>query len=124
MAQIQKLFATRIYRAEIPGTAKLNYDLETVALSLAANDRAGIRWCEKHGYPGYTSFASLDDLAGRFPEFARLETIITRHVKAFAKELHWDMKGKVPVCDSLWVNVMPEGGSHTSHLHPNSVISG
>lgn len=29
-----------------------------------------------------------------------------------------------PVCDSLWVNVMPEGGSHTSHIHPNSVISG
>ena len=24
----------------------------------------------------------------------------------------------------MWVNVMPEGGSHTSHIHPNSVISG
>ena len=28
------------------------------------------------------------------------------------------------MCNSLWVNVMPEGGSHTSHIHPNSVISG
>jgi uncharacterized protein (TIGR02466 family) len=124
MAQIQTFFATRIYRAEFPGAVKLNYDLETVALSLAADDRAGIRWCDKHGYPGYTSYASQDDLVWRFPQFAKLEKIITRHVKSFAKELRWDMKGKVPVCDSLWVNVMPEGGSHTSHFHPNSVISG
>jgi uncharacterized protein (TIGR02466 family) len=34
------------------------------------------------------------------------------------------MRGLRPVCDSLWVNVMAEGGSHTSHLHPNSVLSG
>ena len=124
MGQVQDVFVTRIYRAEIAGAAKLNYDLETVALGLATDDRGGLRWCEKHGYPGYTSFASLDDLAGQFGAFERLEKIITRHVRAFAKNLHWDMRGKTPICDSLWVNVMPEGGSHTSHLHLNSVISG
>ncbi len=24
----------------------------------------------------------------------------------------------------MWVNVLPQGGSHTSHIHTNSVLSG
>jgi uncharacterized protein (TIGR02466 family) len=124
MSKTQDLFVTRIYRAEVPGAPKLNHDLEMAALALAANDRAGLRWCEKHGYPGYTSYASHGDLAAEFVEFARLERIITRHVAAYARDLHWDMRGKRPLCDSMWVNVMPEGGSHTSHLHHNAVVSG
>ena len=124
MATTQDLFVTRIYRAELAGSARLNRELEAAALSLAHDDRAGRRWSEKHGYPGYTSYASRADLVGQFREFARLERSISRHAAAFARELHWEMRGLKPVCDSLWVNVMPEGGSHTSHLHPNSVLSG
>ena len=124
MAKTLDLFVTRIYRNEIAGAAMLNHELEATALSLSTSDRVGMRWCEKHGYPGYTSFASLGNLAGRFREFARLEKIVKRHASIFARELHWDMRGKKPVCDSLWVSVMPEGGSHTSHIHTNSVISG
>ncbi len=124
MPKTQDVFVTRIYRADLPGTARLNRQLEAVALSLSRDDRAGLRWCAKHGYPGYTSFGSLDDLVGRFPEFARLERLIGRHAAAFARELSWEMRGTKPVCDSLWVNVMPEGGSHSSHIHRNSVISG
>ncbi len=124
MAKTQDLFVTRIYRAELAGTGRLNRGLEAAALSLSQNDRAGLRWSEKHGYPGYTSYASRDDLARRSPEFARLEKLIDRHALAFARELYWDMRGNKPVCDQLWVNVMPEGGSHTSHLHLNSAISG
>src|SRR5699024_4871864 len=26
--------------------------------------------------------------------------------------------------DSLWINILPEGGTHSSHIHPHSVISG
>ncbi len=26
--------------------------------------------------------------------------------------------------DSLWINILPPGGLHTSHIHPHSVISG
>jgi len=124
MAKTIDLFVTRIYRADDAGSQKLNRDLESVALALAMDDKAGQRWCEKHGYPGYTSYSSLNDLPWRFPEFARLVKVLDRHALAYAKELHWDLRGTRPVCDSLWVNVMPEGGSHTSHIHPNSVISG
>ena len=124
MAKSIDLFPTRLYRAEFPNPGKLNGDLESVSLSLAMNDRAGLKWCEKHGYPGYTSYASLNDLGARFAEFARLERLIDRHAMAFAKSLHWDLRGNRPLCDSMWVNVMPEGGSHTSHIHANAVISG
>jgi uncharacterized protein (TIGR02466 family) len=124
MAITHDLFVTRIYRADNAGNAKLNCDLESAAMSLAAGDRAGQRWCEKHGYPGYTSYSSLNDLRGCRPEFARLVKVIDKHALAFARSLYWDLRGTRPVCDSLWVNVMPEGGSHTSHIHPNAVISG
>lgn len=124
MSDIIELFPTRLYRADAIAPAKLNAALEALSMSLAMDDRAGNRWCEKHGYPGYTSYASLNDLPWRFPEFASLVKIIDKHALAYAKSLHWDLRGTKPVCDSLWVNVMPEGGSHTSHIHPNSVISG
>ncbi len=124
MATIQSVFPTLIYRADKVASLNLNGALETAVLALAQSDRAGQRWSEKHGYPGYTSYASADNLADRFKSFATLQRILDRHALAFAKALHWDIKGGKPVCDSLWVNVMPTGGSHTSHLHTNAVISG
>ncbi len=124
MTEIKDLFPTRIYRADGIIPPKLNGEVEAVSMSLAVDDRAGLKWSEAHGYPGYTSYASLNDLPWRFPEFKSLVKAIDKHALAFARELHWDMRGTKPVCDSLWVNVMPEGGSHTSHIHPNSVLSG
>jgi uncharacterized protein (TIGR02466 family) len=124
MAKIQSLFPTLLYRAETAISDRLNAELEVAALSLSRDDLAGLRWCEKHGYPGYTSYASLNDLGWRIPAFGKLERALDKHAAAFAKSLNWDIKGGVPRCDSLWVNVMPEGAHHTSHIHPNSVISG
>jgi uncharacterized protein (TIGR02466 family) len=124
MGTVRNFFATSIYRQDDATSYRLNHDLETAAYSLSVDDRAGLRWSEKHGYPGYTSYATLNDLPSRILQFAKLVRVIDRHAAAFAKQLHWDMKGNRPVCDSLWVNVMPEGGSHTSHIHRNSVISG
>jgi uncharacterized protein (TIGR02466 family) len=124
MSSITTLFPTHIYRADKAAPATLTAELEVAALSLSRDDIAGLKWCEKHGYPGYTSYASLNDLPWRMPVFQKLERILDRHALAFAKALHWDIKGGKPICDSLWVNVLPEGGSHTNHIHPNSVISG
>ena len=121
---IHELFATRIYRAGDIVPERLNNALEALAMSLAMDDQAGLRWSEKHGYPGYTSYASLNDLAWRFPEFGRLVKAIDRHCLAYARALHWNLRGMKPKVDSLWVNVMPEGGAHSSHIHPNAVISG
>ena len=121
---VEALFPTLIYRAEIPNAQRLNMELEEAALSLSQHDRKGLLWCEKHGYAGYTSYASITDLAERSKSFARLEKIIHTHAASFAKSLQWNLQGGKPICDSMWVNVLQQGGSHTSHLHTNAVLSG
>ncbi len=124
MSKIQSYFPTLIYRSDHAVRPRLNLELEEAALMLAREDSAGNRWCEKHGYNGYTSFASIADLAARFPAFAALEKLLDKHALAFTKALHWDIRGGKPACDSMWVNVLPEGGAHSGHIHTNAVISG
>ena len=126
MSSLETFFVTKIYRAELndPKQVGLNAELEAASLSIAENDEAGQRWCEKNGYPGYTSYASLDDLPWRVPAFGQLLKLLNAHVAAFAKELEFDLKGRKLVLDSLWINILPPGGVHTSHIQPHSVVSG
>jgi uncharacterized protein (TIGR02466 family) len=127
MAEISSLFVTRLYRATLNELAKkaVDYDeLNASCLAIAEDDEAGQEWCEKNGYPGYTSYSSLDDLPWRFPIFGHLEKALDKHVAAFCKELGFDLGGRKLKCDSLWINILPEGGMHASHIHPHSVISG
>ncbi len=126
MATIDTLFVTKIYRAELAGAKgeRLTAELESACLSVAEDDEAGQRWCAKNGYPGYTSYASLNDLPWRVPVFGELLKELDKHVAAFAKELEFDLQGRKLVLDSLWINILPPGGIHTSHIHPHSVISG
>jgi uncharacterized protein (TIGR02466 family) len=126
MASIETLFATKIYRAELAGAKadRLNRDIAAASLSIAEDDLAGQRWCARNGYPGYTSYASLDDLPWRVPVFGELVKALDGHVGAFAKEFDYALRGRKLILDSLWINVLPPGGVHTSHIHPQSVISG
>ena len=126
MSKITSLFVTRLYRADLAefGPAPDAAELETACLSIAEDDQAGQTWCEENDFPGYTSYASLDDLAWRFPTFKDLVGVLDKHVKAFVKDLQFDLDSKKLTLDSLWINILPEGGIHTSHLHPHSVISG
>jgi uncharacterized protein (TIGR02466 family) len=127
MPTLTPLFVTRLYRAAVNDLAKpkVSYDdLRASCLAIAEDDEAGQAWCEAEGYPGYTSYASLNDLPWRFPIFADLVKALDRHVAAFAKDLAFDLDGRKLKCDSVWINVLPEGGSHGSHIHPQSVISG
>lgn len=127
MAEIVSLFVTRLYRAEVNDLGKKKIDFDELAsscLAIAEDDEAGQRWCEKNGYPGYTSYASLNDLPWRFPVFADLEKALDKHVEAFVKDLGFDLQGKKLKCGSFWINILPEGGMHASHIHPHSVISG
>lgn len=122
MTQIRSLFVTRLYHSALSGID--NADLLGSCLSIAEDDEAGQDWCEANDYPGYTSYASLTDLPWRFPIFASLVKELDRHVANFAQDLHFDLgDGKLEL-DSLWINVLPYGGTHSSHIHPQSVISG
>ena len=126
MSDIRSLFATRLYHAALSEQGKtVDIDeLTASCFSIAEDDEAGQDWCEANGYAGYTSYASLDDLPYRFPIFKDLVQVLDRHVAAFAKDLEFDLGKRELVLDSLWLNILPEGGIHTSHIHPHSVISG
>ena len=121
---IETLFATRLYRKVLPRTRALNAELARTCITISREDRAGQRWSKEHGYTGYTSYASLNDLPLRAPVFADLKKHLDTHVKAFAKTLAFDLAERKLALDSLWINVMEKGGVHTAHIHPHSVISG
>ncbi len=117
------LFPTRLYETRI-GDPSLISGLEDAIWMLEDGDEAGRAWCEREGYDGYTSYASLDDLPERATAFAELKALLDDEAVAFAADLGWDMSGRQLNLDSLWVNVLGEGGTHSGHIHPNSVISG
>jgi uncharacterized protein (TIGR02466 family) len=120
---IESLFVSSLYRAQISARG-LNAALAKTCVAIAAEDKAGQRWAKVHGYKGYTSYASLDDLPQRASVFAELVAQIDRHVRSFAKALDYELAGRALALDSLWINVMDRGGIHTAHIHPHSVISG
>ncbi len=126
MSEIRSLFATRLYHAKLSehGNPIDPVELEDSCLAIAEDDEAGQDWCEKEGFPGYTSYASLTDLPWRSPIFKDLKKELDKHVKAFAKDLAFDLGGKKLKLEDIWINILPEGGIHTGHLHPHSVISG
>ncbi|MEL7344457.1 MAG: TIGR02466 family protein [Pseudomonadota bacterium] len=119
---IKTLFATRLYHDKLTGIDAV--ELEASCLSIAEDDEAGQDWCEKEGFPGYTSYASLTDLPWRFPIFADVVKQLDTHVASFAKELAFDLGDKTLQLEDIWINILPEGGIHTAHIHPHSVISG
>lgn len=127
MSKTTPLFVTRLYRARLNDLAKKKIDyaeLDQTCIAIAEDDEAGQDWCEENGYPGYTSYASLNDLAWRAPIFGELTKVLDKHVAAFCEELGFDLGERKLKCDSLWINILPEGGTHASHIHPHSVISG
>ena len=126
MSTISSLFVTRLYHAPLSEHGpKIDPDeMEASCFAIAQDDEAGQDWCEEQGYPGYTSYASLTDLPWRFPIFADLVKSLDAHVAAFAEDLAFDLDGRALVLEDLWINILPEGGFHSAHLHPHSVISG
>ena len=68
---IRLLFPTRLYAAQLSDPA-LQDDLEEACWMVEDGDAAGHAWCEEKGYPGYTSYASLNDLPDRASAFEQL----------------------------------------------------
>jgi uncharacterized protein (TIGR02466 family) len=122
MTHIKSLFVTRLYQAPLGAVDAA--ELEASCYSIAQDDEAGQEWCEENGYPGYTSYASLTDLGWRFPIFADVIAAIDTHVAAFAADLELNLDGRALKLEDIWINILPEGGTHSGHIHPHSVISG
>ena len=120
---VRSLFASLLYQ-EALGDDALIAELEASCLQLAEDDMAGRRWAKEHGYLGYTSYASLDDLPIRDPAFADLRRLLDKHVAKFAQACAFELGGKKLKLDSLWANVLDGRGGHSAHIHPHSVVSG
>lgn len=104
--------------------AALNRALLDECRRIRAADAPGERWSKKNYPNGYTSYGSLDQLHRMSSSFIRLREKIDRHAAAYARTLHWDLRGHSLVMSDCWVNFMGPGAAHTRHLHPHAVISG
>jgi uncharacterized protein (TIGR02466 family) len=126
MTRTDLVFATTIYSARLGGQRPKAFldELRVACRAIAEEDEAGQRWSEDAGYKGYTSYASLNDLTLRSPTFAELGERLVPHLVEFAAAADLDLRGLSPKVDSIWINVLGPGGTHTGHIHPNSVISG
>ncbi len=120
---LRTLFPTLLHESRLPDET-LVADLEAAAWMLEDGDTAGADWCARQGYPGYTSYASLDDLPTRATAFATLKAVLDGEALTFADALGWDLAGFRLELSALWVNILAEGGVHPGHIHPGSVISG
>lgn len=123
MSIVRPLFASLLYEGALGDDALIG-ELEKSCLQLAEDDRAGRRWAKDHGYSGYTSYASLNDLPVRDPAFADLKRALDKHVAKFAEACGFELEGKKLKLDSIWANVLSGGGGHSGHIHPHSVVSG
>jgi len=119
---VRSLFVTKLYEEQI-GEAGLLEQLAFSIRTLSTDDQAGRRWSKEHLYPGYTSYASLNDLPKRDPAFGDLARLLARHAARFADDCAFDLPRK-PRLDSLWVNLLRGPGHHSAHIHPHSIISG
>ncbi len=123
---IRAWFPTFIYCEPLQksGAARLNDELADECRRLRTFDTAGRRWSQKNYPGGYTSYASMNELHRFSSTFADLELKLTRHVRAFARALDFDLRKRTIRLSDIWVNIMPPGAAHSLHLHPLSFISG
>jgi uncharacterized protein (TIGR02466 family) len=119
---VRQLFATPLYEAGL-GDDALLARLAAMAHDLAREDGAGRAWSRAKGYRGYTSYASLNDLPSRDPDAGDLKRLLDRHVTRFAEACAFALPKKLKL-DSLWVNILKPGGTHSGHIHPHSAVSG
>ncbi len=119
-------FPTYIYCEPLQrgGLERFNAGLAEECRRLRDFDAAGRRWSARNYPGGYTSYASMNELHRFSSTFAGLEARLRRHVRAFARTLDFDLRGRSIALTDLWVNIMPPTAAHSLHLHPLAFISG
>lgn len=121
-------FPTLVYKAAIDLNTKwvkeLNRQLLDEITQLPEEDIAGAEWSEQHYPNGFTSYASANQMHIASPTFAELESKIKKHLQKFLHSLELQTSTKQLRMSTCWANIMPQGAFHTSHNHPQSLISG
>lgn len=122
-------FPTGIYKAPLirgnkVALKRLISTLENDIFLVSQSDRKGAEWSAKNYLNGYTSYSSLDRLDLMTESFEKLRKKIDLHVQKFLENLQYDCTVKDLAMSQCWANVMFENTVHTSHIHPQSIISG
>lgn len=115
---IRAWFPTFIYCEPLQksGLDRLNVELADECRRLREFDAAGRKWSAKNYPGGYTSYASMNELHRFSSTFADLEKKLLRHVKAFARTLDMDLRGRAVRLTDLWVNIMPPTEIGRAHV--------
>lgn len=127
---VKKVFESSILIKSLAAAAtpKWRRELLEEIAQIQKVDTEGQVWSQKNYWGGYTSYSSTSqsfDKLYRFSStFEKLEKKIRPQALAFAKSLDWDFAPSELQISTLWVNVMPQGTTHSFHHHPLSVISG
>jgi uncharacterized protein (TIGR02466 family) len=128
---VKKIFESSLYIKSLyqPSNTIWKKELLKEIAQIRNVDVEGQRWSEKYYWGGYTSYSSssqsFDKLHRFSTTFEHLEKKIRPHVKNFAQNfLHWDCDPNDLKASTFWINVMPQGTSHSFHHHPLSVLSG
>ncbi len=122
------LFATQIYHTKLMTShaelKSLIKDLKIEASQIQKMDQTGADWSKYNYMNGYTSYSSQDKLHQMSSTFSDLESLISKHVSKYLKNLDYDVTVKDLKMTDCWINSMNENAIHTAHIHPKSVISG
>ena len=119
------LFPTLVLESSIcRANSQLNTELLKECYKFSELDSAGQSWSKKNYPKGYTSYASMNNMYDHSPYFLELRQKIDRVVVKYIQDLEMDIKAKELQMTSLWMNIMPQGVTHSMHIHPLSVISG
>ncbi len=132
-AMIKKVFSSSLYHQPLyPRSTRSKSSWASELLEeisqIQTVDEEGRKWSQKNYWGGYTSYASatqsFDKLYRFSSTFEKLEKKIRPHVLKFAQSLSWDFNPQDLQVSTFWVNVMPQGTTHSFHHHPLSLISG
>ncbi|MGA3007017.1 MAG: TIGR02466 family protein [Opitutaceae bacterium] len=122
---IRPWFPTFIYCEPLQrGGGPFAADLAEECRQLREFDAAGRTWSARNYPGGYTSYGSMAQLQKFSSTFAALEKKLARHVRAFARALEFDLRGREIRLTDCWANIMPPAAAHSLHLHPLAFISG
>jgi len=123
---IHRLFPTLVYAGALQkrGAREFNGQLLKECRQLRRDDVAGRRWSAQNYPGGYTSYGSVHWLQRISSTFKALESMLDRHVAAFAAAVQWDLEGRKLTMTDCWINIMRRNAVHGLHLHPLSTLSG
>jgi uncharacterized protein (TIGR02466 family) len=122
-SKISFFFPTQVFRSQLLESFEIKNLLKEAAL-IRANDPEGRLWSKKNYPGGFTTYGSIDRIDLLSSSFLKVRKKLDKSVVEFSKHLDLDLKNFKLELTQMWLNIQEEGGHHSAHIHPLSVVSG